>query len=184
MQQIRGGVTEEINASKGYCSHPNREENVGSQAESLNAGIVQSNMASNILEEILILRGQRRQHAQAAAKTVKAFKTSKRYGLFLFSFQNPDQSPCGVQNQQGFHPTFKLEYDADGTEILKWSGIRRDDKAPVPATPAPRAVSIPKTGDGFNPMLIVILLLSAAGIAGTLIYRCGRILVACDRMNT
>jgi uncharacterized surface anchored protein len=75
------------------------------------------------------------------------------------------KAPQGYSINTEFQATFKLAYDQNASETLTWKAVCGDSKAP--STPALKnAGNVPKTGDGFSPLpLILALLLSASLIA-------------------
>ena len=80
------------------------------------------------------------------------------------------KAPKGYQINKSFKVEFELAYDRSGSDILVWKATCKDDKIPTtPTTPAPNQPTtllakghVPKTGDGFDPIMWIAIAAAAA----------------------
>ncbi|MDR0851018.1 MAG: AAA family ATPase [Clostridiales Family XIII bacterium] len=76
------------------------------------------------------------------------------------------KAPDGYEINKDFAPVIKAKFDKTDTERITFSETCTDKKIPVPVT-----TKQPKTGDDFNPIVILALALAALGLVGCIIYR-------------
>ena len=90
------------------------------------------------------------------------------------------KAPSGYLLNSEFKPIFDISYDKNGKEVLTYNAVCENEKipqtpAPMP-TPAPEPAPVvnhtmPKMGDDFNPVLLILLILSAAGLTTGIILK-------------